>query len=286
MTVTFKKYLSTKLNETVIDSIPIVGGDISKAYHVTTTANNYFVKLNTTPKALDMFKAEVFGLQTIAKTNTIKTPKVLAYDSFKNTAFLVLEFIVAKTPTSIDFKNFGNQLAKMHQHTTQCYGLTKDNFIGYLPQQNTLKNCWTTFYVEARLFPQLLLATQNGLLARTEYPTLINLKKRLKPLFKNIKPSLLHGDLWSGNYLIAKDGSPYLIDPAIYYGHNEVDIALSKLFGGFDNAFYKSYSSHFPTDANTVARINMYQLYYLLVHLNMFGPSYSNSVRSILKQYF
>ncbi len=109
---------------------------------------------------------------------------------------------------------------------------------------------------------------------------------KLTPLFKAVKPTLLHGDLWSGNYLIAKNGTPYLIDPAIYFGHNEVDIAMTKLFGGFGQSFYKAYRYSLPKSDHTEHNTQVYQLYYLLVHLNLFGQSYSGAVKHILSKYF
>ena len=174
----------------------------------------------------------------------------------------------------------------MHQHTSDTFGLDQDNFIGRLPQRNTRHKNWTDFYTYERLWPQLELAKRKGLLKDNEYPKSEHIKNQLNYLFENVKPTLLHGDLWSGNYLISKDGTPYLIDPAAYFGHHEIDIAMSKLFGGFGDTFYSAYLNHVPTDKFTSARIEIYQLYYLLVHLNMFGNSYYGSVISILKTYF
>lgn len=277
----------TKLLNQDIKSISVVqGGDISQAYRIETTANSYFLKLNSALNALTMFQTETYGLQCIDKTNTIKTPKVIAYDNLESSAFLLLEFIESKSPSSEDFKNLGEQLAQLHKCNSERFGLDQDNFIGLLHQSNTQYETWVEFYTNERLIPQLELAKQKGLLQGSECPNLEHIKNRLQPFFVNIKPSLLHGDLWSGNYLISTNGKPYLIDPAIYYGHPEVDIAMSKLFGGFGEAFYNSYFSYLPTDANTSERIDIYQLYYLLVHLNMFGRSYYSSVSYILKRYF
>lgn len=281
-----KTHLSNLLNKTIKKASTVSGGDISQAYHLETTTSNYFLKLNTTPNALQMFQNEVYSLQTIAKTNTIKTPKVIACSNFENAAFLVLEFIESKSPSSEDFIKLGEQLAQLHQCTSETFGLKQDNFIGRLPQSNTQHNTWGDFYTQERLIPQLELAKQKGLLYKTECPTSEHIKSQLKPFFESIKPSLLHGDLWSGNYLIATDGTPYLIDPAIYFGHNEVDVAMSKLFGGFGDGFYERYFSYFPNDKGAWARIDIYQLYYLLVHLNMFGRSYYGSVSAILNRYF
>ncbi len=233
-----------------------------------------------------MFQSEAYGLQWIHETNTIKTPKVLACDTFEDTAFLLMEFIESKPPLTKDFKNLGLQLAELHKCTSKDFGLHQDNFIGNLAQSNTQHKTWLDFYMHERLAPQLELAKQKHLLTNGECPPIHKIEDSLKSLFTDIKPVLLHGDLWSGNYLISKDGTPYLIDPAVYYGHREVDIAMSKLFGGFDISFYNAYESNFKRDENTSARIEIYQLYYLLVHLNLFGRSYHGSVVSFLKKYF
>ena len=201
-------------------------------------------------------------------------------------SFLILEWIESKRPDNKDFEELGKQLAALHQYSCKSFGLNHDNFIGSLNQTNKQHLNWTGFYIEERLLPQLHLAKAKGLLNPKEIPTTTTMQHFLKSLFKTVKPSLLHGDLWSGNYLISTNGAPYLIDPAVYYGHHEVDIAMTKLFGGFSNDFYKAYHDIIPKDTNTNQRIEIYQLYYLLVHLNLFGSSYYCSVTSILKRFF
>lgn len=281
-----KNYLSYYLKETITKVASVHGGDISTAYKIESPNNTYFLKVNSNSNALTMFQTEAYGLQLISVTNTIKTPKVIVCDSYQNLAFFLLEFIESKQASSKDFKNLGEQLAQLHQCTSDTFGLNQDNFIGRLPQSNNQHKSWIDFYTHERLLPQLELATQKGLLKDTECPKSEHIKNQLNHLFKNVKPALLHGDLWNGNYLISKDGTPYLIDPAVYFGHHEVDIAMSKLFGGFGDTFYSSYFNQVPTDEFTSARIEIYQLYYLLVHLNMFGSSYYGSVISIMKTYF
>ena len=281
-----KQYLSKILKENIANMSSVSGGDISQAYRIETANNNYFLKLNSAPNALTLFQTESYGLDCIAKTNSIKTPKAIACNTFEGSAFLLMEFVASKSPASGDFKVLGKQLAALHQCTSEHFGLDQDNCIGKLHQSNTQHNTWVDFYTHERLLPQLHLAKNKGLLNPKKIPGSSELKSVLDSLFKNVKPALLHGDLWSGNYLIATDGTPYVIDPAVYYGHHEVDIAMSKLFGGFGDAFYESYFSIIPENENTSARIDLSQLYYLLVHLNMFGRSYYGSVRAILKTYF
>ena len=281
-----KTHLSELLNEDIKHVSAIHGGDISAAYKLKTARETYFLKANKAPNALKMFKTEAKGLQKINQSNCIKTPEVLGCNLFKNTAFLLLEFIDTKQPSAKDFENLGFQLAKLHLYSAELFGLDSNNFIGSLPQSNKQHSTWTDFYIKERLLPQLKLAQRKNLLLPNEIPSEDCLFTNLSAWFKNIKPALLHGDLWGGNYIISSTGTPYLIDPAIFFGHNEVDLAMTKLFGGFAPVFYKAYAEIIPFKNDASARMDIYQLYYLLVHLNIFGTSYHNSVISIIKKYF
>jgi fructosamine-3-kinase len=180
----------------------------------------------------------------------------------------------------------GKQLANLHLNKSKTFGFNTDNFIGTLTQSNTTHQNWVDFYIEERLAPQLKIAVQKQLLSTVEVPETNTMKLKTTAFFKDVEPSLLHGDLWSGNYLIATNGTPYLIDPASYYGHSEVDIAMSLLFGGFGSSFYEAYHAVIHEETHTKARIELYQLYYLLVHLNLFGSSYYHSVKRIINKYF
>ena len=285
MNAELQNHLSFIIEKPIQNVFPISGGDISLAYKVQTKAKTYFLKVNR-KDATSMFQKEKRGLETIAFTKTISTPKVYACDTFKSEAFILMEYIESKHPNAQDYIRFGKALATLHQNSAENFGFQEDNFIGSLPQSNTQNNSWVDFYTKERLLPQLELAKQQGLLSENQCPSEYIIKEKLEDLFYNVKPSLLHGDLWSGNYLISKKGIPYLIDPAVYYGHNEVDIAMSKLFGGFGEDFYKAYYNVYTNDSKTASRIEIYQLYYLLVHLNLFGKSYYSSVTQILRKFF
>ncbi len=283
---TLLNYLAERIGETITSYKPISGGDISNAFLVETNQNRFFLKANSQKEAYTMFVTEKKGLQIISQTNTIATPKVYYCGCYKSDAFLLMEYIEPKTPASKDLETLADHLASLHKTTASKFGLNQDNFIGNLPQSNKQHQGWAAFYFNERINPQLELAKSKGLLSINDLPKKQKIHRVLQELFQGITPSLLHGDLWSGNYLIAIDGTPYLIDPAVYYGHHEVDIAMSKLFGGFEPSFYQKYQEHFPFSEQTNARIDLYQLYYLLVHLNMFGSSYCNSVKRILTKYF
>lgn len=286
LTLELKEYLCDFLKVKIKYVKPISGGDISSAFKIKTESKNFFLKTNSQPNGLDMFEAEKEAINTISNTKTIATPKVYDCNSINNTAFLLLEFIEPKYPESNDFKVFGSKLAQLHNSSSSYFGFNNHNYIGSLHQNNTKHNNWSNFYIEERLIPQLHLAYSKGLLNSNEIPDQEILKYVCSPFFEKVKPSLLHGDLWSGNYIISKSGIPFLIDPSIYFGHHEVDIAMSQLFGGFAPEFYEAYYKHKPKDNHTNRRIELYQLYYLLVHLNLFGKSYYKNVKGILNQFF
>jgi fructosamine-3-kinase len=281
----FVNHLTNILNNRIESILPVSGGDISSAYKIETSGKIYFLKLNQA-SALNMFLKEADALKMIATTNTINTPSVIDVGSFETNSYLLMDFIDSKSPSNKDMALLGKQLANLHLNTSKTFGFNSDNYIGTLPQSNTKHQNWVDFYMEERLAPQLKLAVQKQLLSPTEVPNTSTMKLKTADIFKEVQPSLLHGDLWSGNFLISKDGTPYLIDPATYYGHSEVDIAMSLLFGGFSNSFYEAYHAVIPKETDTNARVELYQLYYLLVHLNLFGSSYYHSVKHILNKYF
>ncbi len=263
------------------------GGSISEAYLLETETEQFFCKINQGANALKLFQAEKEGLDAISQTKTIATPIVILCEAMENGALLVMEYI---EPKRSDFKNmelFAHQLAALHQAPTDAaFGWEGPNFIGSIPQGNAKNTNWSVFYVIERLLPQLKMAVAKKRLSIKELPSQVQLLKRCDSLMPEVAPALLHGDLWSGNFLFAPNGTPYLIDPAVYYGHHEVDLAMTRLFGGFDPSFYNAYNEHFSETDGTADRQELYQLYYLLVHLNLFGGSYHGAVVSILKKYF
>lgn len=282
----FLDHLTNILGERVIHHQSQSGGDIANAIIVETTSQSWFVKVVNDADGLSMLQAEKGGLDAIAASGAIKAPIVQHCGAFGTSAILIMEFVERKSPGMKDFERLGRQLAQMHQKTNMQFGWARDNFIGRLPQYNGWSLSWPTFYLGKRLILQLIMARNANLLSASGIPDESRMAKVLDELFLDIAPSLLHGDLWSGNYLIATNGDPYLIDPSVYYGHSEIDLAMSRLFGGFGDAFYASYAESIPTEPGAKERSDIYQLYYLLVHLNMFGPSYAPAVNRILRKYF
>ena len=283
----FKYHLESFLNNTIIESHTLSGGDTSSVFKIETSSKEFAIlKLGTNKTSNNLLNAELNGLRCIANSKTIHTPVIYSYGSYNELPYLFMEYVPSKRPNKEDFSRLGQQLAQLHKHSSESFGLESPNYIGRLKQQNNQTDSWIDFYSEYRLGIQFQLALNNGLLKASEIPTIASVKSYLESICHSIKPSLLHGDLWSGNYLIATDGTPYLIDPSVYYGHSEIDIAMSKLFGGFDASFYEAYHGEFPITEHFQTRIEIYQLYYLLVHLNMFGSSYYTSVKQILNKHF
>ena len=283
----FKEHIAQAIGSPISKVNTVSGGDISKAYCVHTSTHRFFLKVNESAIALEMFLAEKKGLENINLAKTIKAPKVIHCGQHKNCSYLLLEFIESKNPTSKDFEALGHQLADLHTFSVgDSFGWTQDNYIGSLPQSNKNHPEWTLFYVHERLLPQLKMAKEKGLLDSSDIPSESNLVKGCLEFYPKVKPALLHGDLWSGNYLISTQGIPYLIDPALYFGHHEVDLAMTQLFGGFSSRFYAAYAEQIPVETLQDERRDIYQLYYLLVHLNLFGRTYYPPVIQLLKTYF
>ena len=283
----FKEHIAQALGSPISKVNTISGGDISQAYCVHTSTQRFFLKVNESVIALDMFLAEKKGLENINLAKTIKAPEVIHCGQHEGSSYLLLEFIASKNPTSKEFEALGHQLADLHTYFVgDSFGWKQDNYIGSLPQSNKNYGDWTLFYVHERLLPQLKMAKEKGLLNSSEIPSESYLVKGCRQFFPKVKPALLHGDLWSGNYLISDQGVPYLIDPALYFGHHEVDMAMTELFGGFSSNFYAAYAEQIPAETLQNERRDIYQLYYLLVHLNLFGRTYYPSVKQLLTTYF
>ncbi|NNJ88705.1 MAG: phosphotransferase, partial [Eudoraea sp.] len=199
---------------------------------------------------------------------------------------LLMEYIEAKLPNDKDLVYLGSHLAELHKVSSNAFGWHSDNYIGSLDQKNTPHASWPIFYADNRLLPQLILAIDRGYLSKEEVPERAEMLRSLKKYCNIKEPSLIHGDLWGGNYLIDQQGVPVLIDPSTSYADPGMDLAMSKLFGGFSSRFYDAYTENSTTPIPTEALIEVYQIYYLLVHLNLFGRSYAAAVRHILKRYF
>jgi len=232
-----------------------------------------------------MFLAEAEGLKLLGQAGAVRVPSVIAHGAAGMEQFLLLEWIDRGQTDTFTQGLLGRQLAGLHGHSHKSFGLEYDNYIGSLPQKNTFCSFWTDFYVSQRLQPQLQSAVDKGLVSSVLKNEFENLFKRLDKLYPPEKPALIHGDLWSGNYVVSLSGEPVLIDPAVSYGHREADIAMTTLFGGFTKEFYQSYNESFPLEAQWEERLDLWNLYPLLVHVNLFGSGYLGSLQQALRKY-
>lgn len=258
------------------------GGDINQVYHCITQKNQFVVKVNYSEKYPNMFEKEKKGLELLNKSSFI-IPKVFTSGSLKQLDYLILEYI--KPSKSINWEIFGKNLASLHQITSQEFGLDYDNYIGSIEQINSCDKNWFDFYANKRLILITKLARNKNLLTNKDCNDIERLCNSLKDIIPNSIPSLIHGDLWHGNIISAENGVPVLIDPAVYYGHPEIDWAMLDLFGNFPKISFDTYNEINPLEIGFQNRKYIYQLYPLLVHLVLFGSGYYSAVIRIVKKY-
>jgi protein-ribulosamine 3-kinase len=264
-------------------SVFVSGGCINNTLKLDTSDTSFFLKWKAHEP--DLFEKEKLGLELLRSNSPLQIPEVLYCGEIEDKNFLLLEWI-EKTTTSSDFwENFGYGLAQQHQATANFFGLNHDNHIGRLPQENSKKEDWVTFFIENRIDPQLRLAVSKRLAPEGLRTQFEKLYPELPNLFPNEPPSLLHGDLWSGNFMIGSEGKACIFDPAVYYGHREMELAFTRMFGGFDTQFYEAYSDAWALEPGFENRVDIYNLYPLLVHLNLFGSSYLSPIQQTLARF-
>lgn len=270
------------------ENTPIGGGDISHAVKMRLRDDlRVLVKWRVDPP-FGLFSAERRGLELLRLAGALRVPQVLAQSEALDgcPSFIVLEWLGSGASTPNVAEALGERLVALHRVTASEYGLDHNNFIGANPQPNTTDGNWVNFFQEQRLGFQMELAGEKGRLPTTRARLLEKLIAGLGEWLPAIPPaSLLHGDLWGGNWLTAASGEPALIDPAVYYGHREADLAFTELFGGFSTDFYAAYNQAWPLDSGYQERKDLYNLYHLLNHLNLFGEGYGSSVDSVLRRY-
>lgn len=275
-----------KLATRSLDLHAIGGGSINAVYKLTiNNTRTFFLKVNDFKKFPFLFEKEKNGLNFIAGKKIMKTPAVVDIAVSGDCQVLLLEWIEQGLKPQISWEIFGEQLAQLHKVTQEDVGFYEDNYMGALPQNNTCTKNWVEFFIHHRLQPQINLALQKQLLMKKQADRFERLYMRLTDIFNEESPSLLHGDLWSGNFLCDENRAPVLIDPAVYFGHRCMDLAMSTLFGGFEKKFYESYNYHFPFPGNYREQWNVCNLYPLLIHLNLFGRGYLDEIELILKKF-
>jgi fructosamine-3-kinase len=261
------------------------GGCINHAMKVETTSGFFFLKWNSAKRFPGMFEAEAKGLTLLKEMNAIGIPRVIGTGETGSDSFILLEFIEAGSQVKNFWNDFGTSLANLHRNSSESFGLPYDNYIGSLPQDNSQKKSWTEFFIEERLEKQIAIARNSEAISNSMVQQFNHLYKQLPEIIPEEKPSLIHGDLWNGNFMTGADGKAWLIDPAVYYGHREMDLAMSKLFGGFNGEFYESYDETFPLQKGFDQRADIHNLYPLLVHVNLFGGGYLSEVKNILSRF-
>jgi fructosamine-3-kinase len=263
------------------------GGDINRAARVATGDGMYFVKWHTAPPP-DFFKCEARGVSLIGENGSVRVPHVIGHGTVtgERTAFLILEWIDQGSKTEQAAEILGRRLAEMQRVRQPRYGLDYDNYVGSTPQPNTPSESWLEFFGTRRLGAQRDLAAQSGRLPAQRARLLDRLLGSLERWIDDsaCQPSLLHGDLWGGNWMASAAGEPVLIDPAVYMGDREAELAVTTLFGGFPRSFYAAYNEVFPVSPGHEEREPIYQLYHLLNHLNLFGEGYGGSVDGTLRR--
>ncbi len=261
---------------------PVSGGDISAAWRLETSRGPVFVKTGPA-SSLDMFAAEAAGLTELAAPGAIRVPDVVAFGVAGDTAFVAVEWLSFTPPAKSTESSLGEQLAQLHRTTKERFGWHRDNTIGLTAQHNDWSDDWVAFYREHRLGFQLRLAADNGFTGQLQEKG-AQLLKRLPVFFADHRPrpSLLHGDLWGGNWASC-DGEPVIFDPAVYYGDPETDLAMTRLFGGFGPAFYDAYEANAPLAPGHRERCDLYQLYHVLNHLNLFGSAYLGRAQDLIR---
>lgn len=257
----------------------VYGGDINSSYCLFTRTEKYFLKVNDKNRYPLMFEREANGLDKLREFCALKIPQVIKYGSCNDQQYLLLEWLEKGAPKKDIWENFGRGLATMHQQPQEQFGLNVDNYIGSLDQRNDPHSEWYSFYTECRIKPLVKKLSDAGNFSATDIRDADLFCNNLRTILPTEPPSFLHGDLWTGNYMITSSGYATIFDPAVYCGHREMDIGMTRLFGGFDKRFYEAYNGTYPLEKGWEKRLPITQLYPLLVHAVLFGGHYISEVK-------
>jgi len=275
--------IERELDEEITSLKRCSGGSINEVVECRTNNHHLVLKINDAEQFPKMFEKEVKGLHLL-RSSSFRIPKVLKQGLYQNWSFLILEFIDCKG-ANINVNLLGHKLAEMHTMTAKNFGLEHNNYIGSISQKNNPKKNWCSFYQERRLEPLVKTSFNQGWLDRLDLLLFEKLYLELENLIPKEVPALLHGDLWQGNIICDKDSMPVLIDPAVYYGHREMDLAMLLMFGSISAQTMDAYNSIYPIEKNWKSRTDIHQLYPLLVHLVLFGGSYLGDVKKTVRKY-
>jgi len=261
----------------------VAGGSISRTVRLETNGGPVLLKLES-PDGADLLAAEAESLEALRDSASVAVPAVLAQGIAGSQAYLALQWIEFRSKSPAAERRLGAELALLHRRMASDFGWHRDNYIGRTPQPNDRSDEWLAFFRDRRLRYQLGLARRNGVggeACELGAALLADLERFFDG--RSVQPSLLHGDLWGGNWGATAGGTPYLFDPASYFGDREADLAMTRLFGGFGHAFYEAYEAAWPLDAGWERRVELYNLYHLLNHFNLFGGMYRGQVVATLR---
>jgi protein-ribulosamine 3-kinase len=280
----FKELIPSITNEIHFGSV--AGGCINETYKIGFSDKLFFCKVNSASKFPHLFEREAQGLKLIARQKTIKVPEIIDNFEIDHHQILLLEWIDEGERTESFWKKFGEQLAALHQVSNAFFGLNEDNYMGSIPQSNKPTDYWIDFFIHQRLQPLVQECLSKKLLSPKHQSQFEKLYDQLPSIFDNEqRPALLHGDLWSGNFMCNKYSEPVLIDTAVYFGHPSADLAMTTLFGGFRSGFYEAYNHHHPFPSNCKDQWAVCNLYPLLIHLILFGSGYLTQIETIVNRY-
>lgn len=281
----FEDVIEKWLAAPLLEVRPLSGGDINQVFRLRLANSKEFVlKLNSKDRYPGMFEKESAGLRLLASAGCRVPGVELTFEEGTH-QFLILEYVEEGRPAGTSWELFGRQLATLHLQANDAFGLDHDNYIGSLDQMNGKMENWTEFFISNRLQPLIRKAKGRNLLEGKHLEAFESLFSRLPELIPREAPSLLHGDLWSGNLMFDKLGEPVFIDPAVYFGHREVDIAMTRMFGGFNERFLVAYNEMRPLEKGWEERIELHNLYPTLVHLVLFGSSYLSGIERTLRRF-
>ncbi len=268
-----------------ITKVSSLGGDsINQCFRLEAGDEHFFCKINSASKFPQLFLKEKKGLEALALP-PLRTPGIIDQGEEGDWQFLVLEFVKEGKRTSSFWEDFGHQLAALHRHTSTHFGWEEDNYMGAVPQLNRQSADWTDFFMLQRLQPMVKRCYDLQLMQPRHLRSFDKLYRRLSVFFDDEKPSLLHGDLWSGNFICDERSAPVLIDPAVYYGHRSMDLGMTRLFGGFAPSFYDAYNEQYPVPPAFEEQCEVCNLYPLLIHLFLFGGSYLDLIEEKLSSF-
>ncbi len=285
LTATLLEGIAAHCNIQIEHYTTVQGGDINEAYCLQAKAASYFLKLNDATRFPGMFETEAAGLSALRRNGALRVPNLIGLGVAENRQWLLLEWLQKAVPLTNTMKDFGAALARLHQVQQPFFGWQQHNYIGSLLQLNTKNNNWVAFYTNCRIIPLVRMLVNKKVWAAAEVDAAQSFCEVAGSLFPEEPAALLHGDLWSGNYMATKDGGIFVFDPALYYGHREMEIGMTKLFGGFPDIFYDAYQDVYPLEKDWEQRLPVTQLYPLLVHAVLFGGQYAADARQIIYRY-